>query len=380
MCSFTNGYAFKSGQLLLEQQTNTLPVIKIGNIVENQLDMSKSQYHKYSSNFEKYLVKYNDIVIAMTGATVGKIAKHETNEKYLLNQRVGNIKFKDNILIDYLYYSMYECDIYNYCQTVAHGNAQGNISDTEILNFCIPLPPLDEQNRIVALMQAQDDIITTNRTQIDELKNQIKSIDLSSYPMKRFGDCIFIDPPKTSIQTIVKSNPQLEVSYIPMEDISTLNSFYDLRQNKPIQQLSKGYSFFEKGDVLLAKITPCFENGKSAIVRDLKNNIGFGSTEFLVLRSSKDILKEYLYWHISHPEFITNGKEVMTGSSGHKRLPKSYILNLKIPVPTIEEQEKIVIEINNYESQIDTLNQQITTAKAQQKTIMSEVFTIEDVV
>lgn len=320
-----------------------------------------------------YEYEGNGIVLSAIGALCGKCFWAENQWSAIKNTITIQLNTENNLR--YLYYIVDNNPLW----TIG-GSAQPFITQENVKRLPIPLPPLDEQNRIVDLMQVQDDIITTNKTQIDELKNQIKSIDLSSYPMKRFGDYIFIDPPKTSIQTIVKSNPQLEVSYIPMEDISTLNSFYDLKQNKPIQQLSKGYSFFEKGDVLLAKITPCFENGKSAIVRDLKNNIGFGSTEFLVLRSSKDILKEYLYWHISHPEFITNGKEVMTGSSGHKRLPKSYILNLKIPVPTIEEQEKIVLEINNYESQIDTLNQQITTAKAQQKTIMSDVFTIEDVV
>ena len=233
-------------------------------------------------------------------------------------------------------------------------------------------PPLDEQNRIVALMQAQDDIITTNRTQIDELKNQIKSIDLSSYPMKKLDDlsCSYIkgSTPKysdtiTNIQ-VIKSGQARGYKEFDLSENYYLSTESDkLLQYNDIMINTTGVG--TAGRVTLFQLD-------SAYVSD---------SHISVLRVTTDkITQIYLYHAILNQYTFKELEKMATGASGQIELGKQTILNLKIPVPTIEEQEKIVIEINNYESQIDTLNQQITTAKAQQKTIMSEVFTIEDVV
>ncbi|WP_225901248.1 restriction endonuclease subunit S [[Leptolyngbya] sp. PCC 7376] len=104
----------------------------------------------------------------------------------------------------------------------------------------------------------------------------------------------------------------------------------------------KGYVYFADNDVLLAKITPCFENGKLGIARNLKNGVGFGSSEYVVFRSKGEIDPEYLFYFLSQDCFRIEGARVMSGAVGHKRVPKEFIENYLIPVPPLEEQKQIV--------------------------------------
>ena len=221
-------------------------------------------------------------------------------------------------------------------------------------------------------MQAQDNIISNNTIQIDKLKNQIKSIDLSSYPMKKLDDlsCSYIkgSTPKysdtiTNIQ-VIKSGQARGYKEFDLSENYYLSTESDkLLQYNDIMINTTGVG--TAGRVTLFQLD-------SAYVSD---------SHISVLRVTTDkITQIYLYHAILNQYTFKELEKMATGASGQIELGKQTILNLKIPVPTIEEQEKIVLEINNYESQIDTLNQQITTAKAQQKTIMSDVFTIEDVV
>jgi type I restriction enzyme S subunit len=109
-----------------------------------------------------------------------------------------------------------------------------------------------------------------------------------------------------------------------------------------LKEVSGSYTYFADNDVLLAKITPCFENGKLGIARNLKNGIGFGSSEYFVFRSNGELLPDYLYYFLSRDEFRQEASSLMSGAVGHKRVPKEYVENLQIPVPPLPEQRRIV--------------------------------------
>ncbi len=94
--------------------------------------------------------------------------------------------------------------------------------------------------------------------------------------------------------------------------------------------------------MLLAKITPCFENGKLGIAANLSNGIGFGSSEFIVFRPSSRLNKEFLYYYLARPEFRTEGKARMGGAVGHQRVPKEFIQDYPIPIPPLPEQHRVV--------------------------------------
>jgi type I restriction enzyme S subunit len=102
------------------------------------------------------------------------------------------------------------------------------------------------------------------------------------------------------------------------------------------------YTYFADGDVLLAKITPCFENGKLGIATGLKNGIGFGSSEFIVFRPSASLDEDFLYYFLARPEFRTEGAARMGGAVGQQRVPKEFIESYRIPVPPLAEQQRIV--------------------------------------
>ena len=127
-----------------------------------------------------------------------------------------------------------------------------------------------------------------------------------------------------------------------MACLSTGNRNLAAHETRSIADVYKSYTYFQDGDVLLAKITPCFENGKLGVARELKSGIGFGSSEFFVIRPGNQILSNYIYYYLDQQCFRDAGKRVMTGAVGHKRVPREFLEALPTPLPPLEEQRRIV--------------------------------------
>jgi type I restriction enzyme S subunit len=132
------------------------------------------------------------------------------------------------------------------------------------------------------------------------------------------------------------------VSFLPMEDLGIEQKFVQPTKSKPMSTVVGSYTYFADGDVLLAKITPCFENGKLGIAAGLQNGIGFGSSEFIVFRPEKYLTSEWLYYFLSRESFRTEGATRMTGAVGHKRVSKEFVESCQIPLPPLSEQQRIV--------------------------------------
>jgi len=133
-----------------------------------------------------------------------------------------------------------------------------------------------------------------------------------------------------------------DVTFVPMASVDEIKGEISKPLTKKLSQVRKGYTNFKDGDVIFAKITPCMENGKCAIAKNLVNSVGFGSTEFHVLRPSDKILSEYLYLYLRQPFFRNEAQYSMTGTAGQLRVPTSFIKDAKIPLPPIEQQKFIV--------------------------------------
>ena len=162
----------------------------------------------------------------------------------------------------------------------------------------------------------------------------------AGWEVKTLGEVCRIKPPKAEAKQKLRQEEM--VSFVPMNDLKEVQKHFSVEQEKQLGKAYGGYTYFAENDVLLAKITPCFENGKLGIARGLTNGIGFGSSEFVVFRSSDNITPEYLFYFLSRDTFRTEGKEVMTGAVGHKRVPKEFIENYRVPIPPLPEQERIV--------------------------------------
>jgi len=142
-----------------------------------------------------------------------------------------------------------------------------------------------------------------------------------------------------------------------MEDLGIDKMFARATQTKPLSSVVGSYTYFADGDVLLAKITPCFENGKLGIAKGLTNAIGFGSSEYIVFRPDGTLINEWLYYFLSREAFRVEGAASMSGAVGHKRVAKEFIEGYPIPIPPLPEQQRIV-------GILDKAFEDIATAKA----------------
>ena len=151
-------------------------------------------------------------------------------------------------------------------------------------------------------------------------------------------------------------NPDEEVSFIPMEAVGDDGSL-DASRSRVIKDVSNGYTYFEEGDVSIAKITPCFENGKGAVMKGLATGVGFGTTELIVLRpdESRRVQSQWLYYLTQSDEFRAIGEASMLGSGGQKRVPDLFVKDFLAPVPTESEQQSIANFLDTETRRIDSL-------------------------
>jgi len=152
----------------------------------------------------------------------------------------------------------------------------------------------------------------------------------------------------------------LDTSFISMSLIS--EGFMEMHdsEKRKWKEIKSGYTHFAENDVGLAKITPCFQNGKAAIFRNLTNGIGAGTTELYIFRSVvEDLIPEYVYAFLKTPDFVNQGVDKMTGTAGQQRVPKSYFENRPFPLPPIEEQHRIVQRIETLFAEVDELEEKL---------------------
>jgi len=162
----------------------------------------------------------------------------------------------------------------------------------------------------------------------------------NGWSSKRLDEVCRIKPPKSEARDKISTNKL--VSFLPMEDMGIDQEYVRPTQTKPLSSVMGSYTYFADGDVLLAKITPCFENGKLGIAQGMTNGIGFGSSEYIVFRPDKTLSKEWLYYYLSRETFRVEGVERMSGAVGHKRVSMEFIESYPIPVPPLPEQKRVV--------------------------------------
>ncbi|MHB8092229.1 MAG: restriction endonuclease subunit S [Syntrophales bacterium] len=162
----------------------------------------------------------------------------------------------------------------------------------------------------------------------------------NGWTSKALGEACQIKPPKGEARNRVSTDGL--VSFLPMEDMGIDEKYVRATQTKPLSAVVGSYTYFADGDVLLAKITPCFENGKLGIAEGLANGIGFGSSEYIVFRPYGRLSKEWLYYYLSRESFRVEGAARMSGAVGHKRVSKEFIESYPIPIPPLPEQQRIV--------------------------------------
>ncbi|WP_306046081.1 restriction endonuclease subunit S [Nioella sp. MMSF_3534] len=156
------------------------------------------------------------------------------------------------------------------------------------------------------------------------------------------------------IEEIAEVNPRKNVelsgddlvSFVPMAAVDEVSGTIAAPIDRPYHEVSRGFTHFRDEDVILAKITPSMENGKSAVAGNLTNGTGLGSTEFHVLRTNGTIKPRYLWYYIRQKTFRVSAQTVMSGAVGQQRVPADWLKNHRIPIPPLAEQQRIVGKVD----------------------------------
>lgn len=195
------------------------------------------------------------------------------------------------------------------------------------------------------------------------------------WDFKRLKYLARINPNKSEIRQTL---PNAEVTFVPMEKIIS-TGVIDYSLTNTIENLIGGYTYFKDQDIIIAKVTPCFENGNIAIAEGLLNGIGFGTTELHVIRCKSDVSNRFLFYCFQSDEFKRKGVSEMYGVAGLKRIPTDFVLNYRIQLPKIIEQNQIAKFLDKKTSEIDSLiadkEKLIELLQEKRQAIISEVVT-----
>lgn len=362
---FIDGYAFKSHNFSLAQvNENFLPVLKIGNILSEGLtSFANCQYHD-KRGYESRVVNKNDLAIAMTGATVGKAGW--ISEECLLNQRVQVIKNSTPIV---KYISIFICSdsFYQYAQNTAKGNAQGNLSSNEIKAFKVPIPPLKIQQKIVNEIEEVEKTNIKLEQKIAKIRDKIKDISTTNAAYKKLEDFAILlkrgkSPKYSSDKTDIKILKSGQIRGLSNFDLS--NEYYANQTMSIDERLLQN-------DDLLINSTGVGTAGRVNIF-NLQDKY-FVDSHVTILRLDKSkLLPLYALYQLYYNVGFKNIEKMATGQSGQIELAIKTIANIKIQIPPLEEQQKIVSEIKELEKQIAEAQAIIDNSKQQKQEILDK--------
>jgi len=348
---------------------------------------------------DQYILHANDLLIARSGATVGKAYIHKDCPYtcffagYLIRFIINPLK----ALPDYIFAFTQSNTYKEWVNAIQRPSGQPNINAEEYQSLEIPMPPVDIQEKVVSLIRKAysekkskdledqqlldsidtyllDELGITQPEVHNELKDRIFLMNRSELE-GRFDPTVYKDGVKlispkwdnVKLSKVALVNPSgaykgqavdTPISFVPMEVVDETFSEITTKGETTIAQ-SSGFTKFREGDLLWAKITPCMQNGKSAIAKNLTNGLGCGSTEFFILRPKDERLAiEYLHV-ILHMKCVRETAMLFFGgSAGQQRVPASFLENFNIPLPPIGKQVEIANHVYELRQQAKGLQEE----------------------
>jgi len=308
---------------------------------------------------DKWLVDSPTIVIGRKGS-VGALTLTEdkswpidtTFYLRLFNLQEGNLK--------YLFYALQRRDLISYMIVTA----VPGINRESVEAVQIPLPSLPDQRRIVARIEelinrieeakrlrrvAREETDAIMPAALSQIYSRMKEEGVTLEPL---GEVCELNP---SRKGKMKYLDDMLVTFVPMSAVDAELGAIVTPEERSFAKVKKGYTWFVENDVLFAKITPCMQNGKAAIARGLLNSVGFGSTEFHVLRPRVGVLPEWVYFFVRRPSFRRLAEANFTGSVGQQRVPESFMKLQEIPLPSLGEQRQIVTYLDRLQAKVEEL-------------------------
>ena len=373
IATLIRGVNYKKQQQTTFRTTNI--ILPADNItLEGELKVQKEIYvdDTVTLSEDKRLQK-NDIFICMSSGSkdhIGKVAFIDQDTKYYAGGFMGIIRVNmQRCLPKFLYYYLnYSMKFREEIRLLTQGANINNISST-INSIEIPLPPTDVQERIIAELDGYQHIVSGARS---VLSNYRPKLSCSTDIYKTLDEIATFRPSKDEIKALPGDT---DVSFVPMASLNTFDASFEATETRKLGDVSSGFTYFRNNDILLAKITPCFENGKAGIAHNLKNGIGFGSTEYIVIRADTSaVYPEWIFYYINTREFIDGGKPYMTGTAGQQRIDINYVKQYQIPVPSLDEQKKLLDEIHREQALIEPSKKIINVFTAKIDTRIKEIW------
>jgi len=373
------------------KETTRYRYLRIGNINwDSTLKYDKFKYisEELYTILNHYEIHKDDLLLAIVGATIGKcsILNTPNDDKIILTENCAKIKITDSdVLPHYLLFLLQTNFVQKQIQLNYVQTTLPKLGLDRVLSLYLPTPPSKEkQQEFLSIYQsaflakkqkekqAKELLESIDTYLLNELGITLPEIDnslekrifevklsdisgdrfdapsnsqrfefISKYNLKKFDDILFIDP---SIGTIEE---ETLCTFLPMEKISDIYGEANINDNKYYKD-SKGYTKFQDNDLLWSKITPCMQNGKSAVAENLNNNIGFGSTEYYVFRTKSDEINiKYIHSFLRLDILKKEAMKFFSGSAGHQRVSKSFFKSLRLPIPPIKKQNEIAEHIQN---------------------------------
>ena len=335
ICDIQYGYAFDSK--CFTEDSSYPQLVRIRDVKRGYSDTY------YSGDYpEEYILSEGDLLVGMDGEF--NIAKWKCSGA-LLNQRVCKLVAKRGTNKEYLRFAMSkalkEIEQRTAFVTVKH------LSAKELNKLELDVPELFEQEKIADTLNCLEKVIEARREELDKMDNLIKArfvemfgmpgTDAFGWGLVPLGSACNINPKKSLDSRLVSG---AEVSFVPMPAVSEHGEI-DVTAIKEYDEVKTGFTYFAENDVLFAKITPCMENGKGAVAKGLHNGVGFGSTEFHVLRPISGKTDPYwIYTLTAFPQFRMDAANNMTGSAGQRRVPASFLENYRVSLPPMVLQNQ----------------------------------------
>jgi type I restriction enzyme M protein len=348
---------------------------------DGKLDLSDvAELNVEQKQFQSRKLKLGDIIIEKSGGSstqaVGRVVYYDINDdNFSYSNFTSRLRVKtENIHSKYLYLFLNRFYELGYTFDFQSGSSGiKNLNFDLYLSIKIPLPPLEVQRQIAKECDVVDTQSATAQHTIDEAREEIeRKIDAVQGKRTALKELSIINPSKSEIKDL---DPKTILSFVEMESVSN-DGYIEKMVDKPYKDLKKSsYTYFAENDIIIAKITPSMENGKCALAKNLSNKLAMGSSEFHVIRVLHNLIPKYAFLFLNRDEVRKEAEQVMTGSSGHRRVPKSFYANLTIPIPPLSKQNELVEEIEILEQSISRAQEILQNAPSQKQEILDRYLT-----
>ena len=335
-----------------------------------------------SNNKRTYkIVPRNAFAYNPSRINVGSVDYQHYEDRVIVSPLYNVFTVDEKILPQYLYFYLKSPNTMKRIRTVASGSVRDNLKLSMLCEFPIQVPSINRQQNIIELLEKAQRIIDEKNNELEKLDNFIKArfvemfglpgTDPFEYGKVKLGECCEINPKKAKDTRLAD---EIEVSFVSMPSVSEKGEI-DPSDIRKYEVVKKGFTYFAENDVLFAKITPCMENGKGAVAKGLMNGIGFGSTEFHVLRPIEGLSNSYwIYVITSFKTLRRDAKANMTGSAGQRRTPASFLESYEVSLPPIELQNQFAAFVAQVDKSKFAVQKSLEKTKLLFDSLMQEYF------